>query len=129
MLSWGGGGGRAVVEKKKNRRHVKISRSATPLQDRSYRLLKPYIRNLGQENVRKTIENILVLQNYFLLIQSIITGQFNTRATTSHSAKYVWITWGIIKSYILIPLGVLPVGEHTSSLLRCIWITWGIIET
>ena len=27
----GEGGGQAVVEKKKNRRHVKISRSATPL--------------------------------------------------------------------------------------------------
>ena len=62
-------------------------------------------------------------------LYSQLTVKFNNRATTtSHSVKYtIRITWGIIKTNILIPLGVL--GQYTSHLLKCIRITWGTIKT
>jgi len=51
----------------------------------------------------------------------------HTTTTTTHPLKCVGITWGIVKTNILVPLGVL--GQNTSYLLKCIRITWEIIKT
>ena len=56
-------------------------------------------------------------------LYSQLPVKFNNGATTSHSVKFIRITWGIIKANILIPLGVL--GRHTFHSLKCIRITWG----
>ena len=51
--------------------------------------------------------------------------------STSHSEslKCIRIVWGIIKTHVFIPLGVLPVGQVTSDSMICIRIICGIVKT
>ena len=77
-------------------------------------LQAPKNHPLGEENVRSTVAS-----EHLPLVHKITANywsKFNNRATTSHSANYIRITWRIINTDILIPLGVLD--QHTSHSLK-----------